>query len=191
MDLPKALTAVLRFLQLLLSITILALTLTFLKAQVYGDVPVTTKFTVFVAAFTIVIAVLNLAGTIWWTWLEDLLPTIVLLGLDGVAALLLIAAGIAWTVGLKDAQSCSNYEKMYLTALINGGTVDVGGEIPFIGVANEDDTHEALFNRLQGLCKKATANQSLMFVVGAAFCGGLIALRLWRHKRGGQKVTYV
>ncbi|KAK4180883.1 marvel domain-containing protein [Triangularia setosa] len=185
----KAITAVFRALQLLLSITILALSLTFLKAQVYGDPPTTTKFTVFVASFTIFISVANLLGAIWWTWLEGLVPTIVLLGLDGVATLLFIAAGIAWTVGLKDTQSCSNDRKMYVTALINGGTIDVG-EGSLAGFVQQDDSEDSALERLQGLCNKAVANQSLMFVVGVALCGGLVALGFWRHKRGGQKGGY-
>ncbi|KAK0712292.1 marvel domain-containing protein [Apiosordaria backusii] len=189
MEKTKVLTALFRALQLLLSITILALTLAFLKAQVYGDPPTTTKFTVFVASFTIFISVVNLIGTVWWTWLEDLLPVIVLLGLDGVAALLYIAAGIAWAVGLKDTGSCSDEDGMYLNPLFNGGTRDYEGN-PLIGLRQPDDTPDSLLGKLQGLCHRATANQSLMFVVGVVFCGGLVGLRWWRHKRGAQKGGY-
>ncbi|KAK4674846.1 hypothetical protein QC763_124230 [Podospora pseudopauciseta] len=193
----KVVTAVFRALQLILSITVLALTLTFLKGQVYGDPPTTTKFTIFVAAFTIVVAVANLLGAIWWTWLEDIVPTIALMALDGIAALLVIAAGIAWSIGLKDTHGCSlgddDGRGLYFTGLINGGLIDVGGPQPLAGYLREEDlkSPDLAFSRLQGLCHKAVANQSLMFVVGVALCGSLIGLRFWSYKRGGQKTTYV
>jgi hypothetical protein len=59
------------------------------KGQYYGSAPTTTKYAAFTGGFATLVGVLGLISL----WI-DKLPSLVIIGLDGVSALLLVAGGI-------------------------------------------------------------------------------------------------
>lgn len=78
--------------QFLIALVVLALAVTLLRAQVYGDVPVTTRYSVFTGGFGMLVGLVGVVSL-----LASFVPEMVPLVLDGLAALFFLAGGIVCT----------------------------------------------------------------------------------------------
>lgn len=121
----------------------------------------------------------------------DRVPDFVPMVGDGLGALFFLASGIAWAVGMKD-QTCSlsSSQKLYDNPLLNQGCQPGGGDNPYCYVMEGTKTAEALWDKLQGLCRKAFANETFMFVGFASFLV-LICLGFLQFKRKSPKSGFV
>jgi hypothetical protein len=82
-------TLITRIFQLIFAIIVLGLSVRAANWQQIGSVPTTTAYCAFAGAFAMLIAIIGLAA-IWFT----AIPKIIMSGLDGLTALLLLAGGI-------------------------------------------------------------------------------------------------
>jgi len=82
-------TLILRICQLIFAVIVLGLSVKAAQWQWQGPVPATTAFSAFAGAFTLLVALVGIAAI----WLSAI-PSIIMSGIDGLAALLLLAGGI-------------------------------------------------------------------------------------------------
>jgi surface polysaccharide O-acyltransferase-like enzyme len=82
-------TLITRIFQMLFAIIVLALSVRAANWQQIGSVPTTTAYCAFAGAFAILISAIGFASM----WLTAI-PKIIMSGLDGLTALLLLAGGI-------------------------------------------------------------------------------------------------
>lgn len=82
-------TIITRIFQLIFAIIVLALSVRAANWQQIGSVPTTTAYCAFAGAFAVLISVVGFAA-IWLT----AIPKVIMSGLDGLTALLLLAGGI-------------------------------------------------------------------------------------------------
>lgn len=82
-------TLILRICQLIFAVIVLGLSVKAAQWQWQGPVPATTAFSAFAGAFTLLVALVGIAAI----WLSAI-PSIAMSGIDGLAALLLLAGGI-------------------------------------------------------------------------------------------------
>ncbi|KAF3762463.1 hypothetical protein M406DRAFT_357468 [Cryphonectria parasitica EP155] len=184
-----------RALQMLFAIVVVGLSATFMKDQHVGSAPVTTRYSVFVGAFGMIVGAFG-AVALW----VDRIPSIAPMVTDGLAALFFLAGGIAWAVGMK-GQSCSlsSLQKLYDNSLLNQGcdsqksSSDNG---PYCYVAgNQKEDPWPLVNLwpspMKGICQKAFANESFQFLGFATFVvlAGLGFLMMKR--KGGSRSKFV
>jgi hypothetical protein len=71
---------------------VLGLATTLAKQQVYGSVPATTGYSSFTGGFGVLVAIIGFASL----WIEAI-PSIIVLGFDGLAAILFACGGIVST----------------------------------------------------------------------------------------------
>lgn len=82
-------TLIIRIFQLLFAIVVLGLSVHAANWQQIGSVPTTTAYCAFAGAFALLVTIVGFAS-IWVT----AIPKIIMSGLDGLTALLLLAGGI-------------------------------------------------------------------------------------------------
>ncbi|KAJ4414255.1 hypothetical protein N0V82_008037 [Gnomoniopsis sp. IMI 355080] len=166
-----------------------------MKAQQYGDAPTTTRFSVFVGAFGMIVGALGLVAVF-----IDRIPSLVPMIADGLGALFFLAGGIAWAVAMK-GQSCSatSVKQLYGNALLNQGcppnqqTSSTEGPYCYVAGTQKEDGWplSSLWpNPLKGICEKAFANETFQFVGFASFVI-LIGLGYLQARRKGSKPTFV
>jgi protein-S-isoprenylcysteine O-methyltransferase Ste14 len=94
-------TLITRVFQLIFAIIVLGLSVRAAKWQEHDSVPATTSFNAFAGALTALVAIIGIAA-IWFS----AIPSLIMSGLDGVTALLLLAGGI---VSLEDLLNMRAY----------------------------------------------------------------------------------
>jgi hypothetical protein len=82
-------TLITRVFQLIFAVIVLGLSVRAAKWQMYDSVPATTSYNAFTGAFAALVAFIGIAA-IW----VSAIPSLIMSGLDGVTALLLLAGGI-------------------------------------------------------------------------------------------------
>ncbi|AEO70951.1 06bdf356-a8e0-4154-8eca-9029144a05ed [Thermothielavioides terrestris] len=168
----------LRALQILIGATILGIAASLIANQVVGDSPVTTRYATFTGGFGMMVGLVGVASL-----LASFIPEVVPLALDGLAALLFLAGGIAWAVGLRNLDNCNNYQNMLQNGLLNEGTLDVDGQTLY-GVITPGHEDEAP-GKLRGNCQRATADEALQFIsFGLALA--LVGFGFLQVRRGGK-----
>lgn len=177
----------LRGFQLLFGIVILGLSITLANGQdkAIAKVPATTGYGAFCGAFGIVAALIGIAAVF-----VSFVPDIVSWAVDGLAALLLAAGGIAFAIGLKGV-SCSLYnDKMALNDLLNCGW-EGKRELPCpqgsCGPSCPGSTTSAVGKYMMGRCRSATADEVFLFM---AFLVTAIALGFSFVMRGKGRSGY-
>ncbi|KAK4140828.1 marvel domain-containing protein [Dichotomopilus funicola] len=183
---------VLRGLLFLTSLTILALAVTLIKGQVLDTSPVTTRYTTFTGGFGMITSGLGLL-LLSLPSLETSLPQLVPIALDTLTSLFFAAGGIAWAVGLRGVDGCSNYPNMLFNPLLNQGSVDLGNGKTAYGVIGDGDDDGAIMGKLKGNCQRAQADEVLQFIC-FGFALSLVidaVLVMRRGGRGGVAGAYV
>jgi hypothetical protein len=150
--------------QLLFGAVILGLSITLAKGQTRGyKVPATTGYGSFCGAFALVAALIGIAAA-----LAPAVPDIVSWAVDGLAALLLVAGGIAFAVGLKGV-NCGLYDiTMAFNDIINCGFK--GKKDPHCtpytcGATCRADTNEKVQgDYMMGRCRTARADEVFLFL---------------------------
>jgi hypothetical protein len=82
-------TLITRIFQLIFAIIVLALSVRAANWQQIGSVPTTTAYCAFAGAFALLVTIVGFAA-MWFT----AIPNMIMSGLDGLTALLLLAGGI-------------------------------------------------------------------------------------------------
>lgn len=159
-----------------------------LKGQVYGDTPVTTRYSVFTGAFAMIIAAIGLASLF-----VHAIPAIIPMAIDGLGAVLLAAGGIAWAVGLKGFQCrLEDADKMYGNGLLNEGCVSADNG-QYCGVFGGQSDPQVMFNNLNANCKKAFADEIIQFILFAVsailLLLGFLIMRQGGSSRSGRFVA--
>ncbi|KAK3940152.1 marvel domain-containing protein [Diplogelasinospora grovesii] len=170
----------LRALQFIFAVVVLGLAVTLIKAQVLGDAPTTTKYSSFTGAFGIIVCAAGVAGMF-----VSAIPDLVTMALDGVLALLFLAGGIAWAVGLKGigCKDQTAYMQMRENGLLNEGSATVDG-VAVIGADYNSNNDYDVFDKLSANCQKGMADEIMQFI-SFAFALGLLGLGFVRWRKGG------
>ncbi|KAH8897170.1 hypothetical protein GQ53DRAFT_818449 [Thozetella sp. PMI_491] len=181
-------------LQAIFAAAVLGLSVTFVKNHLIGDAPATMRYAVFLGAYGLILAALGVASL----FLEAI-PSIIPVGFKAIGALLFVAGGIAWAVGLKGL-SCSdstspNIDNLYTNPLLNQGCVTkpANKDYPYcavVGDAPAEYTIDYAFPGLKSNCQKALADEVLMFVSFALIVALIVLGFLYRKRRGGSS-SYV
>ncbi|KAL2266862.1 hypothetical protein VTJ83DRAFT_4139 [Remersonia thermophila] len=149
-----------RVLEFLMALTVLALAADFIRKQVLGSAPVTTRYTTFTGGFGMIVCGVTAASVRF-----SFIPGLVALGLDALAGLFFLGGGIAWAYGLRNVDGCTNDLNMLNNHLLNRGSVQVGDETGYGIVEPGDDKDPgALYRRLRGNCQRAQAVEILQFL---------------------------
>ncbi|KXX78640.1 hypothetical protein MMYC01_205686 [Madurella mycetomatis] len=166
-----------RALQFVISLTILAIAADFIRHQVLGDAPVTTRYSTFTGGFGMLVCGVG-AVALFVTSIPALVP----IALDGLMGLFFLAGGIAWAVGLRGTGNCNDPVGMLGNQLLNRGSVSTDNDV-YYGIIEPDDDELAVFNKLRGACQRGTAEEVLQFIAfGAAI--SLIGIGYSTWKRG-------
>jgi len=172
----KPVLAGLRFFQIIFSVVVLGISITLAKGQGHGAVPATTGYAAFAGAFGILAGLVGVAALF-----VEFLNGIISWAFDGLAAVVLVAGGIAYAVGLKGAK-CSDVSTTYNNKLLNCGTTGSGDNILYYcKVANAKDIPGAINSR----CRQATADDVFLFLAFIVTVLVLVASFVWGRKRGG------
>ncbi|KAL9087248.1 MAG: hypothetical protein Q9165_006742 [Trypethelium subeluteriae] len=145
------------------------------KWQVFGSPPATTEYGAFSGGFAFLIGLLGIVAVF-----VDAIPAIIVAGADALAAILTLAAGIAYVVTMRGV-NCNIRDDTSSNSLINGGSVDVKNGPPIAGYDNDNP------GELVGRCKKAEADYAFMFLT-FALSAILVGLGLLTNgRRSGSK----
>lgn len=106
------------------AVVVLGASVSLAKGQVFGSVPATTSYAAFAGAWAILTALIGIVAIF-----VEAIPGMIMAGVDGLAALLLLAGGIAYAVGIKGvscAQATNGADLVPLSdpifyKLLNGG----------------------------------------------------------------------
>jgi len=86
---------VLRGFQLLFGFVVIGLSAQLVKGQVFGDAPVTLRYSIFAGAFGVIAGAISLAAVFF-----DAIAAIIVLAIDALAIFFYIAGGIVRTLSL-------------------------------------------------------------------------------------------
>lgn len=156
------------------------------KQQVFGSAPTTISYSIFTGVFGMVVALVNIVP-LFITRIPELIP----MAIDAIAALLLLAGGIAWAVGLKGVKCAPEYyNKLHDNHLINEGCDKTfnGCGVDARHIDEKDDTKfaQAVFNTMKSRCNSGRADEIIQFVAFAvAFLLVIWGFFLWRKQRSG------
>jgi hypothetical protein len=173
----------LRFFQLIFSAVVLGLSISLAKGQVVGSAPATTGYSGFCGAFGIIAAVIGIAA-IFFEGVNGIITWIA----DGLAALVLLAGGIAMAIGLKGVD-CGSLFSYYLNPIINCGTLDLGKDTGK-GWSCLGDSVQDRQKNIAGRCRMARADDVMLFIAFAVSLGALAASFLFARKRLGSSNNY-
>ncbi|GAB1316759.1 hypothetical protein MFIFM68171_06969 [Madurella fahalii] len=171
-----------RALQFVLSLTVLAIAADFIKHQVLGDAPVTTRYSTFTGGFGMLVCGVGAAALF-----VSFIPALVPIALDALMGLFFLAGGIAWAVGLRHTQNCNGLEGMRDSELLNRGSISFGDGVRY-GIVEPGDDIVAVFDKLRGACQRGTAEEALQFIAfGVAM--GLVGMgyMIWRRGTVGSR----
>lgn len=179
----------------LLAIIVLGLSVTLMKGQKIGSVPTTTRYSVFLGAYGIIVTIIGLLGLFF-----EFIPNLITMGFDAAGALLFLGGGIAWAIGTKGL-SCTNknspnIDHLYTNSLLNEGCLpkkDNNKPYPYcavMGDSDDNDTIEKAFGALKSNCQKAFADEIIMFIT-FALATVLVLLGFLLFKKRGSRSSYV
>ncbi|KAH7061419.1 marvel domain-containing protein [Macrophomina phaseolina] len=161
--------------QLICAAVVLGLSISLIKTQVYGRVDAI-NYAAFTGGFGMLAALLGIAA-VFFTPLSGL----IMVGVDALAALFLLAGGIAIAVKLRDV-SCSsdsdhNKSQLGYNELTNKGMIKSNdGKPRAVGIKNASEGRDR--------CKKNSADSAFM-IITAVICIGSLAMALLAMKRRG------
>jgi hypothetical protein len=156
------------------------------KQQVFGSAPTTISYSIFTGVFGMVVALLNIVP-LFVTRIPALVPMVV----DAIAALLLLAGGIAWAVGLKGVKcAAAYYNKLHDNHLINEGCDKTfnGCGVDYRHQGEKDATKFAqeVLSTMKSRCHSGRADEIIQFVAFAvAFLLVGWGFFLWRKQKSG------
>jgi len=170
------LIAILRSIQMIFGIIVLALSVQLARGQVIGGAPSTTIYDAFAGGINIVAVIVCVVALS-----SAALSGTVSYAADGIAALAALAGGIATAVELKGV-SCGNAYEMFYNNLINGGLYKADGEL------NSGITESQMTTR----CNMNKADAAFLFLAFIISTASLV-LSFTTQKRGGSGggATYV
>jgi len=174
----KLIVGGLRFFQILFSVVVLGLSITLAKGQRHGAVPATTGYAAFAGAFGVLAGLIGIASLF-----VEMLNGIISWAVDGLAALILLAGGIAYTIGLKGAH-CGTPSTLGLNDLLNCGSTgkkNTKDYTIYCDAANE----KALSDAVVGRCKEATADEVFLYMAFAITLAALAASFMFGRRKGG------
>lgn len=155
--------------QVIFSIVVLALSIVLARQQVVGKVPSQTSYAAVTGALGIIAAIVGVASIF-----IDRLKGIISWVLDGVTAIALLAAGIAFSVALRGT-NCNDER-------VGGSTWDN----PLIsgGCYYDDNGSEHCYEHgvVKKRCTRATADAAFMFLACIACIGALVSSYITRHR---------
>lgn len=166
---------------------IVALSAIMVKNQVYGGAPTTLRYSVFTGAIAMIIAAIGIICLF-----IHKIPPFIPMVIDAVGALLLVAGGIAWAVGLKGVKCDTAYaDAQFNNPLLNEGCITDKSGHTYCGVnaRNADETDsvkyvQKVFDLLNGRCKTGMADEIIQFVAFAV-CVILVVLGYFIMRKGG------
>jgi len=170
------LIVILRSVQMIFGIIVLALSVQLARGQVIGNAPSTTIYDAFAGGINMIAVIVCMTALS----LSALSGT-VSYAADGIAALAALAGGIATAVKLKGV-SCGNIYEMFFNNLINGGLYKADGE------QNSAITESQMTTR----CNMNKADSAFLFLA-FVMSTGLLVLSFTNQKRVGSAggATYV
>nr|POE49151.1 hypothetical protein CFP56_32301 [Quercus suber] len=180
-------TLITRIFQIIFGIIVLALSIDAIKWQVYGSAPATTGYGAFTGAFCILIGLIGCVAIF-----VEALPGLIVAAADGLAAILLLAGGIAFAVqirGVNCGKSDEDVLSMGLNFLMNGGCRGKGDDETCGFAADADSTADAL-STLLSHCHTVEADTAFLFL-GFVACIGAAVLCLMAGRRGGARHSAV
>ncbi|KAJ5391687.1 hypothetical protein N7509_007177 [Penicillium cosmopolitanum] len=165
----QIINSIVRFFQAIFSIIVLVISILLARQQYYGKVPSQTNYAAFTGALGIIAAAIGFASMF-----IDRLKGIISWVLDGVTAISLLAAGIAYAVALRGT-SCDDDK-------VGGSTWDN----PLISGGCYYDDDGAKWCRDGGVvkkrCTRATADAAFMFLACIACIGALVSSYITRNR---------
>ncbi|KAK4125394.1 hypothetical protein N657DRAFT_678528 [Parathielavia appendiculata] len=177
----RAISLGMRAVLFLCGVTVLGLAAAMIKNQVVDSPPVTTRYSTFTGGFGMIVCGVGALGLF-----VSFIPALVPIVLDGLAGLLFLGGGIAWTIGLRSVENCSNYYEMLRNPLLNQGSIGSGEDTRY-GIIGPDDGPDAIASKLLSNCQRARADEVLQFICFALALGlvGLGVVGLRKGKVGG------
>ncbi|KAJ9150418.1 hypothetical protein NKR23_g3686 [Pleurostoma richardsiae] len=172
-----------RAFQIIFGAVILGISVTLIKAQVYGDAPVTTKYSAFCGAFAIFVGLTGLL-----LLFVESIPFVIALGIDALGTVLLLAAGIAWAVGLRGVNcNLGSHDDERWVNLFKCSLINEGRKGDNVGVGFGKSTGEA-FNAVKANCQRARVGEVFCFLsVGFLLALLFLSWVLTRKRRGGSR----
>jgi len=173
----KIVLAPLRFFQILFGIVILGISISLARGQVVGHTPATTGYGAFVGAFTIIAGIIGVVAIF-----ATALPEIISWAVDALAALFLLAGGIAFAVGLKGT-SCSKVN----TALVQNDLLNCG----YLGskkgtnggpTCTGSNDASKILAAVQSRCRQATADEAFLWMTLVITIAALVVSFLSRGR---------
>jgi len=174
----KLIVGGLRFFQILFSVVVLGLSITLAKGQNLGSVPATTGYAAFAGGFGILAGLIGIAALF-----VDMLNGIISWAVDALAALILLAGGISFSIGLKGT-NCSRYETFYSNRLLTCGSTGKAGTDNFYAFCDAKDKKE-LQIAITGRCKEATADDAFLYMGFVVTLAVLVASFMFGRRKGG------
>jgi len=174
----KLVTGGLRFFQLIFCAVVLGLSISLAKGQGpksegFSAVPATTGYSAFAGAFGLIAGIVGVAALF-----VDSLNGIITWALDAVAAVFLLAGGIAMAVGLRGV-NCTKTKDNSATGynpILNCGSTKKGKDTFFGCDANQ----------ILSRCKMARADDVFMFLAFLVGLGALASSFLGHKGRSGR-----
>ncbi|KAL3492153.1 marvel domain-containing protein [Aspergillus germanicus] len=171
--------AVLRGFQVIFAVIVLGISVDLARGQETAaqSVPAATGYAAFCGAFGTLAAFIGVASLF-----VSSLEGIVTWALDGLSAVTMLAAGIAFAVLLRDAP-CSNPDVIEHNSLLNGGCTKYDGDLYC------RYTSQARTGKLKSRCVSAKADSAFMFITFVT-CIGIVAYSFFVRGRGAKGVSY-
>ncbi|KAK4158247.1 marvel domain-containing protein [Chaetomidium leptoderma] len=170
----------LRALQFLIALTVLALAAAMIANQVFDSPAVTIRYSTFTGGFGMIVCGVGIASLF-----VSFIPALVPIALDGLAGLLFLGGGIAWAIGLRGVDNCTNGGSMLENGLLNQGSVRSGDNVGY-GVVRDGDNEAAVYGKLRGNCQRAQADEILQFIC-FAMAVALAGVGYLQLRRGGSR----
>jgi len=151
----------LRGFQLIFGFVVIGLSAQLVKGQVYGDSPISLRYSIFAGAFGVITGAISLAAVFF-----DAIAAIIVMAIDALAIFFYIAGGIILAYKLRGinctSESRKNLEKMANNDLLNEGCTGKGSRRT-CGVGESGDPNKAL-DELKSRCKMNQADSVFMFL---------------------------
>ena len=154
--------------QLIFCAAVLGLSISLAKGQETGSAPATTGYSGFSGAFGIIAASIGIVALF-----VESVNGIITWAADGLASLILLAGGIAMTIGLKGVD-CGKPRSYYLNPLINCGTYDYGKDVGKGGSCLPRETNEKkVKDYYESRCRMARSDDVILFIGGSFNLAGV------------------
>ncbi|QIX01877.1 hypothetical protein AMS68_007394 [Peltaster fructicola] len=183
--------SIVRGLQLLFSVIVLALSITAVKWQVYGSAPASSGYNSFAGAWATLFSLIGFVAVF-----VSSVPGLIVAALDGLTFLILLAGGIAYAVQLRGI-TCSNPSAILDNAdrytLVNGGSTPFvdsnGNSFTLYGVPSLSDGSPNL-DAVKSRCNTVVADDVFIFFAAITALAAA-ALVFVAHRRGGTRHSAV